>query len=137
MTTEKKDLLLKIYVLVGAVAGLIGTLIGYGILLNQLFQNRLITDAEYIANNMYYEIQNCEQPTYPRTVSETKPVDPVGKTAEEIAVCKQETTARLTDQRSYQMKSDIISGGVRWTLFFLVFLTHLPRLRRQYRKDEE
>lgn len=136
MTTEKKNLLLKIYVLVGAVAGLIGTLIGYGILLNQLFQHRLITDAEYIANNMYYELQNCEQPIYPKTVDTTRPAEPVDRTEEEIASCKQETTTRLTNQRSYQMKSDIISGGVRGTLFFLVFLTHLPWLKKQYKSDE-
>lgn len=133
--TEKKLLFLKIYFLVWAVAWLIGTLVGYGWLFNELFQQRLITDEEYIASNMYYEMQNCEQPLYKTSPDGT--ATQTEKTQAEIDACKQETKTRLTNQRSYNLKSNIISGGVRGTLFFLVFLTHLPRLRKQYKQDDE
>lgn len=135
MTTEKKNLFLKIYFLVGAVAGLIGALVGYGALLSNLFQKTFISTDEYIAWQMYYELQNCEQPIYgakpDETSLETK------KTPEDIATCKENAKIRLGQQRAYTLKSDMISWAVRWTLFFLVFLTHLPWLRRQYKDAEE
>lgn len=138
MNPERKQLMLKIYFLVGAVAGLIGTLIGYGGMLNQLFQKALITDEEYIANSMYYEIQQCEQPVYDNTVAavDGKTAAPKAKTPEEITKCKNDATLRITNQRSYQIKSSLIDGGVRGTLFFLLFITHLPRLRRAYKEEE-
>lgn len=135
MTAEKKNLFLKIYFLVGSVAWLIGALVWFGGLFSELFQKRLITDEEYIASQMYYEVQTCEQPTYTTkpdgTSAETK------KTPEEIATCKEVTMTRLKNQRAYTLKSSIITWGVRGTLFFLVFVTHLPWLRKQYKGTEE
>ena len=131
--TEKKNLFLKIYFLVGAVAGLIGALIWFGWLISNAFQKTFITDEEYIAGSMYYELDNCKQPTYgPAKPDWTTPQ--VAKTPEEIAKCQNEATVRLSKQRAYQMKSEMISGSVRWTLFLIVFLTHLPWLRKQYKE---
>lgn len=135
MTPEKKNLFLKIYFLVGAVAWLIGTLIWYGWLLSNTFQKVFISNEEYIAGQMYYELQNCEQPVYGSkpdwTATETK------KSPEEITKCKDAATQRISQQRAYTLKSEMISWSVWWTLFFIVFLTHLPRLRRQYKDTEQ
>lgn len=136
MTTEKKNLFLKIYFLVGAVTWLVGALVWFGALLSELFQKRLITDQEYVASQMYYEVQTCEQPLY-WTQKADGSSNEVKKTPEEIAVCKEEVMSRITNQRAYNMKSTIISWGVRWTLFFFIFITHLPWLIRQYRNDND
>lgn len=135
ITPAKKQLMLKIYFLVGAVAGLIGTLIGYGGMLSSLFQKRLITDEEYIANGMYYEIQNCAQPTYGNPKVDGTPNE-IKKTPAEIATCEAEARTRIAGQRSFQLKTSLIQWGVRGTLFFLIFITHLPRLRRAYKHEE-
>lgn len=136
MTPEKKNLFLKIYFLVGAVAWLIGALVWYGGLFSELFQKWLITDEEYIASQMYYELQTCEQPTYGPVKTDGTPNE-IKKTPEEIAACREVTMQRLTNQRAYNLKSNIISGWVRGTLFFLIFITHLPWLRKQYKGTEE
>ncbi len=134
MTPEKKNLFLKIYFLVGSVAWLIGALIWFGMLFTELAQKRLITDEEYIASGMYYELQTCEQPTYAAKTDGTS--GEIKKTAEEIATCKEVTTKRLKDQRAYNFKSSMISGTVWGMLFFIIFVTHLPWLRKQYKEQE-
>jgi len=136
MTTEKKNLFLKIYFLVGAVTWLIGALVWYWTLFSELIQKRLITNEEYVASQMYYEIQTCEQPTYGPVKTDGAPNE-IKKTPDEIAACKEATMNRLANQRAYNLKSTIISGGVRGTLFFLIFITHLPWLRKQYKNDDE
>lgn len=102
--------------------------------MTELAQKRLITDEEYIASQMYYEIQSCEQPTYAPKPDGTQ--GEVKKTPEEITTCKEATMKRLKDQRAYNFKSSLITGGVWGTLFFLIFVTHLPWLRKQYKEQE-
>ena len=57
---------------------------------------------------MYYELQNCEQPAYGPAKSDGT-TNQIAKTLEEITKCKNEATARLSKQRAYQMKSEMIS----------------------------
>jgi len=84
---------------------------------------------------MYYEVQMCEQPVY--TPKPDGTAGDVKKTPEEIATCKEATMKRLKNQRAYNFKSSMISGGVWGTLFFLIFITHLPWLRKQYKVTAE
>lgn len=128
MVEHKKGFsFLKMYLLIGAVAGVFGTLIGYGILIYSWLEYAIISNDEYIAGNRYYEIERCEEPTF--EYIDDKRIEEK-KTPKEIEECKVKAKERALLQRKVNFKETLIGGAVWGTLFLIVLLIHYPRFMR-------
>lgn len=92
---------LKLYFLIMSIVGVIGTLVAFGILIFSIAKQVIITDAEYIVGNRYYEIEACSQEKYEGTTT-TKP------TQEEITTCEEEKKEMLIQSRKVMFKEDVI-----------------------------
>lgn len=147
----------KFYFTIVSVVSVIGMVIAYAIASYQILKHVLITDAEWVNQRWYYDVQQCAQPTYypsRGTIAvdsngSTKPVlapadtgegAMVQKTAEEITKCENDVKLRLISTRTFETKDMSIGGIVRGTFFLFLFLTHYPRmmkLERQRMATEE
>lgn len=101
-TTAKTKTIFKVYFLIATLAGLFGTIIGFGILIYSTAAHFVISNAEYINGQMYYEIDNCAN-----NYDVTKQAKP---TLKEIEQCKQEKTASLIQGRTLNFKQDLLNG---------------------------
>lgn len=119
---------LKLYFLLTTLVGVIGTLVAFGFLLYAVGKKIIITNDEYIVGERYYELDQCSN----TIVADAKTVKP---TDAEIAKCKEEKRTMLIQSRNAIFKTDILSGGIRTLLFFVVLLTHYPRFMRLNKKD--
>lgn len=122
---KSKFSLLKLYLVLMSLTGIIGLLVAYGIAIQTVISQKLITDEEYIQGSYQnYTITSCEEP---------KPVGAttITKTDKEIATCKEEAKKQVILQRNYSNKNSIIGGLIRGTLALLAFATHFPFLIRK------
>lgn len=113
----------RIYFTILSIVGIVGSIISGGASVYTLIDKVLITDEEYlVGGNRSYEYTQCDQPTY-------KAEAQVERTAEETAACKTEATQRILVARSYEFKSDLIMGVVRFAVFCTVYGFHYSRLK--------
>lgn len=116
---------LKLYLLVATIVGLFGTIIAYGIAAYSGLEYVILTDEEYVvSSNNRREIDNCSQPIYKADTT-------VERTTEEKELCITQATESLTKARTTNFKLDLLKWGVWGTIFFILFLTHYPRFRKE------
>lgn len=124
--------LLKFYLTIVSLVGVIGLAVGYGVGIYSVIQNAVITDEEFLANrNGYYGYEQCEQPKYTGVTGET----PVKPTEEQIKECEDKTVSSALAQRDYNTKQSIIGGLVRGTLALILFLIHYPMLIKKSKEE--
>ena len=120
----------RIYFTILSIVGIVGSIIAGGASVYTLIDKALITDEEYlVGGNRSYEYTQCDLPTYKAEVQ-------VDRTAEEIATCKTEARERVLVARSYEFKSDLIMGIVRFAIFATVYGFHYSRLK-SFRNENE
>lgn len=119
---------LRIYFLLMTLVGIIGTLISLGFFLFNIGKKLIITNDEYIVGERYYELDQCTN----TVIAEKQTITPSDK---DIAKCKEEKKAMLIQSRNATFKTDMLSGGIRTVLFFVVLMIHYPRFMRQNKKD--
>ena len=114
-----------------SLTGIIGLLIAYGIAIQTVISQKLITDEEYIQGSYQnYNITSCEEPKSVGTAT-------INKTDKEIATCKEEAKKQVILERNYSNKNSIIGGLIRGTLSLLAFATHFPFLIRKEKEFGE
>ena len=126
--------LLKFYLTVVSLVGVIGLAVGYGVGIYNGVQAAVISDEEYIAGQGRYTLDVCKQPNYSTVKPNEQPVPP---TDEQIAKCETETRESLIVQRNYTMKQNVIGGLVWGTLALILFLVHYPMLIKKSREEIE
>lgn len=115
----------KIYFLLMTMVGVIGTLISLGWLLYAGGKKLIITNDEYIVGERYYEIDMCNNGiSKPTQANQNNMIYP---TDTEIAKCKVDKKEQLIAARNAIFKQDILSGGIRTLLFFILLMVHYPR----------
>lgn len=126
--------LLKFYLTMVSLVGVIGLAVGYGVALYNGIQSALISNEEYMAGQgRMYSLDQCKQPQYSAVAKADE--TPVAPTAEEITACEEKTTANLLAQRSYDTKQTVI-GGITWgTLALILFLIHYPMLVKKSKEE--
>ncbi|MDD2487078.1 MAG: hypothetical protein PHS92_01815 [Candidatus Gracilibacteria bacterium] len=133
--------LLKIYLVIIAIVGLIGGVIGYGNLAYQTIKYRLITPEEYLIGSYdNYQITQCEDPNYSGPYAKAIPsqtsTGTIAKTPEEIQKCKDLATKNVLAKRDFDYKDNVISSAIWGTIFLLLFITHFPVFLRRYKEDK-
>ena len=132
--------LLKIYLVIISIVGLIWTVIGYGNLAYQSIKYKLITADEYLIwSYENYQVTQCSDPNYypsgiksvPTTSTWTTP-----RTPEEIEKCKNEAKTNILARRDFEYKDRMISSSIWWTIFLILFITHFPVFLRRYKEDK-
>lgn len=121
----------KLYFLLVAIAGIIGSIICVGGVLFQLLNNWLITDDEYLhsSRNSYY-VTECENGPYNENL---KRYDKVSEADAAECVAKKEKEILMS--RSIDFKESLI-GFMSWGILFVILLsTHLPAFLNSTRKD--
>jgi len=147
---------LKLYFLLITLVGVIGTLITLGILIFTVSKRFILTDAEYILSERYYELDTCSNPILkPVTVQTTTSTVPpmatsttttvaqqalptetyVAPTDTEKEKCKADKTAQLIQARQATFKMDVLSGGIRAILFLVLLCTHYGRFMRTKKEN--
>jgi len=119
---------LRIYFLLMTLVGVIGTLIALGFFLYSVGKKVIITNDEYIVGERYYELDQCSN----TRVADAKTVKP---TDTDIAKCKEEKKTMLIQSRNAIFKTDMLSGGIRTLLFFIILAIHYPKFMRLNKKD--
>jgi hypothetical protein len=119
----KKSSIKKIYLMLGTIAGLIGTLVSLGVVLYSFFSLQFISDEEYLYGYSAREIEQCGQPTSKWIESEERE-EITPETEEETAECKTKATERVINKRHYEFKNTTIGSITRGTLFLVVLLIH-------------
>ena len=128
---KSKFSLLKLYLVLMSLTGVIGLLIGYGIAIQTFIYQKLITNEEYLQGSYQsYEITRCEEPKYVGTESKAR-------TEKEITECKKTAKENVILQRNYSNKNSMIGGLLRGTLALLAFITHFPFLVRKEKEVME
>jgi len=73
----------------------------------------------------YYKLEQCENMTTYN--NELKVENPVKRTPEEIATCKENVKVSVIASRSYDLKNMFIGSGA-WTIVFVfLFFFHYPK----------
>ncbi len=108
--------------------GMIGTLIALGFFLFNIGKKLIITNDEYIVGERYYELDQCTN----TIIAEKETIKPSDA---DIAKCKEEKKGMLIQSRNATFKTDMLSGGIRTILFFIILMTHYPRFMKQNKKD--
>jgi hypothetical protein len=119
---------LKIYLLIMSLVGVIWTLIAFGILTFSIGKQVIITDAEYIAGDRYYEIENCKYNNYDEK-------ERTEATPTEITKCEEDKKVMLIQSRKVRFKEDTIGWSIWGILFLALLLIHYPRFMRFTKKD--
>lgn len=143
MMAQHEFSLLKIYLMVVSVIGILGATIGYGIIGSEIIDRLVITDNEYIQFEHQWELDQCKEPkastapvatTTPAAgqTTTTTTTNTIPRTEAEIKQCQDDKHAELLAKRSFDSKKSAISGGVWGTLFLLLFITHFPAFIRRY-----
>jgi len=131
MDSHKKLFLRRrLYLLLVALAWIIGSVICVGGVVHQVAQHLLINDEEYIASRHSYELQECEHGPYNAKIE-----DYSTRTPEEVALCKQEKTTSALLMRSMDFKDGLVEFASWGILFLALMLTHLPAFLRETKKD--
>lgn len=133
MIMKNRFTLLKFYLTVVSLVGVIGLAIGYGVAIYSGIQAAVISNEEYIAGRGRYTLDVCKQPNYSTVVKPNE--QPLPPTEEQIAKCESETTAALVTERNYNTKQDVIGGLVRGSLALILFLIHYPMLIKKSREE--
>ena len=107
---------------------MIGTLVSLGFLLYAIGKKVIITNDEYIVGERYYELDSCSN-TIIADKQTTKPAEA------DITKCKEDKKVMLIQARNALFKEDILSGGIRTLLFFILLMVHYPRFMRLNKKD--
>lgn len=129
---KSKFTLLKFYLTVVSLVGVIGLAVGYGVAIYNGIESIVISNDEYlIGSNRSYVLDQCTQPKY-APVADAKPETP---TDEEVATCKEEAKQDIILQRQYVMKHNIIGGLVWGTLALILFLIHYPMLIKKSKEE--
>lgn len=125
---------LKVYFLLTTLVGVIGTLVSLGWLLYAIGKKAIITNDEYIVGERYYELDMCNNATSKPTPANQNNM--IAPTEAEITKCKDDKRTQLIAARNALYKEDLLSGGIRTLLFFILLIVHYPRFMRFYTKSE-
>lgn len=120
---------IKIYFLLMTLVGVIGTLVAAGFFLYTIGKKLIITNEEYIVAERYYELDQCSN----QVVMDKQTVTPSEK---DVAKCKEDKKAMLIQSRSALFKQDVLNGGIRTALFFILMMIHYPKFMKLTKKAE-
>lgn len=134
LAMKNRFTLLKFYLTIVSLVGVIGLAIGYGVAIYAGIQAAIISNDEYMAGQgRMYTLDQCRQPNYAKPVAANE--QPVPPTDEEIATCEQKTTKNMLAERQYNTKQNVI-GGLTWgSLALVLFLIHYPMLIKKSREE--
>lgn len=129
---RNKFTLLKLYLTVVSLVGVIGMAIGYGVAIYAGIQSAVISDQEYMkGSGMRYQLDTCSQPKY----TGTQPENTVAPTAEEITTCEDKAKEDMIFQRNYDTKQNVIGGLVWGSIALILFIIHYPMLLKMREED--
>jgi len=116
---------LKLYLLLTALVGVIGSLICIWGFLYASLSNLIITDEEYIYSpSNYYKIDDCQY--WPTRWMYTEKETFEERTQKDIKACEEKQRESILLWRSVEFKEDIL-GFWSWGILFIIILaTHLP-----------
>jgi disulfide bond formation protein DsbB len=129
--TMKHTNILKLYLAIASLIGLIGIIIGFGTVGYTAIKKVVITDQEYVIGSNPYEVKQCEDPVFNDVKKEN-----IKRTPEEIEKCKADATERMIAQRHYNDKDSMVSGVVWGSMLLLVFLVHFPFFIKARKEDD-
>lgn len=129
---RNKFTLLKFYLTVVALVGVIGMAVGYGVAIYNGIQAAVISDDEYMTGRgVRYQIDVCSQPKYTGT-DNTQATEP---TDEEVQECENEARNNMVAERKYTVKTTVIGGLVWGTIALILFIIHYPMLLKEREED--
>lgn len=129
---RNKFTLLKFYLTVVSLVGVIGMAVGYGVAIYNGIQSAAISDDEYMTGRgVRYQIDVCSQPKYVGADSSqaTQP------TEEEIQKCQDDARTNMIAERNYNTKTTVIGGIVWGTIALILFGIHYPMLLKTREED--
>lgn len=117
----------RIYALLISASTMIAILISLSTAVYSSLQFYIITNEEYIiSRNGYYN--ECDPLNTPKAVGEIQYVE---RSPEEIADCNVKRTDGIVAERSVNFKTTLLASGTWFFVALLLFLFHLPMLRRE------
>ncbi len=130
---KNKLSLLKLYLTVISLVGVIGMAIGYGVAIYAGIQSAVISDDEYLTGRgVRYQLDVCEQPKYSMAREGEEPAMP---TQEEVAACEEKARTNAIAERSYETKQNVIGGLVWGSIALILFAIHYPLLIKTREDD--
>ncbi len=91
MTENKSLIRRKIYFLVIATVGVIGTLISWGIIIEQVLNNAMISNNERIHSSRYsYILEDCSRENLNGDLVKARPLENAKPNEKQIAQCKED-----------------------------------------------
>lgn len=130
---KNKFTLLKFYLTVVSLVGVIGMSVGYGVAIYNGIQSSVISDEEYMTGRgVRYSLEACTQPKYPGTPESPQGTAP---TAEEVQECEDRAKANMIAERNYNTKQTVIGGIVWGTIALILFIIHYPMLLKAKEED--
>ena len=132
---RNKFTLLKLYLTVISLVGVIGMAVGYGVAIYAGIQSAVITDEEYMTGRgVRYQLDVCSQPKY-SAVAPNAQQTPQEPTEEEIQECEEEARANMVAERKFTTKQNVIGGLVWGTIALILFGIHYPMLLKTREED--
>lgn len=125
----EKNKLFNLYLWVVSVFSVIALAINLWIILTMAANFVFITDAEYVASNYSYKLENCENWGRVKTMSPEWETTTQTRTEEEIEECKEQAREDLATQRRFRLKEDLIASGAWFIVFIILFGLHYPQFK--------
>jgi len=120
----------KLYFLLAAFAGLLGTLICVSIFFHTWLSHLIIADEEYVySDRRYYEVEECQR-TMDKNNTRVHEID-----KDKIASCEERKKKIILLGRSVDYKDNVLSAGIWGFLFIILFATHFPLFLKTTRKE--
>jgi len=122
----------KLYLLLISVIGIIGFCISIWKLGHSFFTKKLITNEEYVQSRRSYQIERCKEEgnangiKEPTTQSDNNKEETFEPTDQEVQECIDSVYKDAKNERSLNLKEDMISWWVWGLIFLLLFVTHFP-----------
>lgn len=130
---RNKFSLLKFYLTIVSLVGVIGMAIGYGVAIYAGIQSAVISDEEYMTGRgVRYQLDNCEQQSYAMVKGDEEPAMP---TEEEVATCQEKARKNIIAERNYSTKQNVIGGIVWGSIALILFAIHYPLLIKTREED--
>lgn len=111
--------LFHLYLALISLGAFITLFVSGGIMINETFENILITDAEYLQNDYRVNSRACNE-------DNTK----FAKKKQSIEDCQKDQEKKAIAKKELDYKKVLINGGTWFIIALIIFLIHYPAFRR-------